>query len=91
MYCYQTNMICPKERNTFVGSLKASRRTQKDFIHYTSVWVRITRVEDIRPAKSDRGEDDVAAEEEQVGDAESGKQVVEHVVHLSAVVVVIGN
>ena len=44
--------------------------------------VRITRVEDIRPAKSDRGEDDVAPEEEQVGDAEGGQQVVEHVVHL---------
>ena len=43
---------------------------------YTLYWywvARITRVEDIRPAKSDRGEDDVSAEEEQVGDAEGAQ------------------
>ena len=76
-----TNMICAEERNTFVSSLKASRRmyTQETRIQRG---LGFTRVEDVRPAKSDRGEDDVAAEEEQVGDAEGGQKVVEHIVHL---------
>ena len=44
--------------------------------------IKVTRVEDVRSAESNRSEDDVAAEEEQVGDAEGGQKVVEHVVHL---------
>ena len=51
-------------------------------IKVDSVWVKITRVEDIRPAKSNWSEDNVPTKEEQVGDAEGGQQVVEHVVHL---------
>ena len=46
------------------------------------VKIKVTRVEDVRSAESNRSEDDVAAEEEEVGDAESGQQVVEHIVHL---------
>ena len=56
--------ITRETRNTFANSL------------HTLYWywvARITRVEDIRPAKSDRGEDDVSAEEEQVGDAEGAE------------------
>ena len=44
--------------------------------------IKFTRVEDVRSAESNRSEDDVAAEEEEVGDAEGGQQVVEHIVHL---------
>ena len=44
--------------------------------------IKFTRVEDVRSAESNRSEDDVAAEEEEVGDAEGSQQVVEHVVHL---------
>ena len=42
-----------------------------------------TRVEKLGLAKGDRGEGEVAADEEQVGDAQGGQQVVEHTVHLS--------
>ena len=44
--------------------------------------IKFTRVEDVRSAESNRSEDDVAAEEEEVGDAEGSQQVVEHIVHL---------
>ena len=46
------------------------------------VKIKVTRVEDVRSAESNRSEDDVAAEEEEVGDAEGSQQVVEHIVHL---------
>ena len=42
-----------------------------------------TRVENFRLAKGDWGEGEVAADEEQVGDAQGSQQVVEHTVHLS--------
>ena len=42
-----------------------------------------TRVEKFGLAKGDGGEGEVAADEEQVGDAQGGQQVVEHAVHLS--------
>ena len=40
-----------------------------------------TRVEKFGLAKGDGGEGEVAADEDHVGDAQSGQQVVEHVVH----------
>ena len=43
----------------------------------------LTRVENLRFAKGDWGEGEVAADEEQVGDAQGSQQVVEHTVHLS--------
>ena len=43
----------------------------------------LTWVENLRLAKGDWGEGEVAADEEQVGDAQGGEQVVEHTVHLS--------
>ena len=70
-------MICAK-----ICRLPQGKPTYAEGLYTLYRLVRITRVEDIRPAKSDRGEDDVAPEEEQVGDAEGGQQVVEHVVHL---------
>ena len=42
-----------------------------------------TRVENFGLAKGDWGEGEVAADEEQVGDAQGSQQVVEHTVHLS--------
>ena len=42
-----------------------------------------TRVENFGLAKGDWGEGEVAADEEQVGNAQGGQQVVEHAVHLS--------
>ena len=44
---------------------------------------RFTRVEKFGLAKGDGGEGEVAADEEQVGDAQGSQQVVEHTVHLS--------
>ena len=41
------------------------------------------RVENFGLAKGDWGEGEVAADEEQVGNAQGGQQVVEHAVHLS--------
>ena len=77
-----TNMICAEERNTFDSPIKRSYVGVQKKEYDDDQWVKITRVEDIRPAKSNRSEDDVPAKEEQVGDAEGGQQVVEHVVHL---------
>ena len=42
-----------------------------------------TRVENFGLAKGDWSEGEVAADEEQVGDAQGSQQVVEHTVHLS--------
>ena len=42
-----------------------------------------TRVEKLGLAKGDGGEGEVAADEDHVGDAQGGQQVVEHAVHLS--------
>ena len=52
------------------------------FCIFRYLWV-ITRVEKFGLAKGDWGEGEVAADEEQVGDAQGSQQVVEHTVHLS--------
>ena len=44
-----------------------------------------TRVENFGFAKGDWGEGEVAADEEQVGDAQGGQQVVEYVVHFPGI------
>ena len=44
----------------------------------------VTRVEKFGLAKGDGGEGEVAADEDHVGDAQGGQQVVEYVVHFPA-------
>ena len=52
---------------------------------YFQVLRGFTRVEKFGLAKGDGGEGEVAADEDHVGDAQGGQQVVEYVVHFPSV------
>ena len=54
------------------------------FCIFRYLWV-ITRVEKFGLAKGDGGEGEVAADEDHVGDAQGGQQVVEYVVHFPGI------
>ena len=54
------------------------------FCTFRYLWV-ITWVEKFGLAKGDGGEGEVAADEDHVGDAQGGQQVVEYVVHFPSI------